>query len=98
MTRLILKPSTIPALQVWQVEVHNIVRLDKSYEAASIADIRELLQHASNKYRETSSNPPLGPLSFRYEHDERDRVIVVHALFTNKQGNPQRFARLRRVS
>ena len=98
MTRPKLKLASIPDPQVWRVEVHNIVRLDKSYETTTLAELRELLQHAASKYRETPENPPLGPLSFRYEHDERDRVVVVHALFTNKHGNPQRFARLRRIS
>lgn len=84
-------------ITTWVVEEEYIVGLPPSFEALTLEVLRQELQQSTLRYRTRPDRPPIGPLSFRYETDNRDRVTVVHAYFTGKDGRRKRYARLRRV-
>ncbi len=95
MTRPLLR---LPALHTrWRVETSHMVQLPDSYEVLTLEELREQLQQATLKYRARPDKPPLGELTFRYETDNRDRVVAVLAYFTGKDKQLKRFARLRRT-
>lgn len=95
MTRPILKLKSPPVR--WRVETAQIVQLPEFIEALTIEQLRQELQKLACTYRPRPGKPPLGLLSFRYEHDCNERIAVVHAYFRGSDKKLKRFARLRKV-
>lgn len=92
MTKTILRarPAT------WHVTASHMVELPPTLQANNLNHLREQLDQHARKYRSTPDKPPLGELTYRYETDSRDRVNLIHAYFTGRDGKLKRFARLER--
>lgn len=80
----------------WKVEASHMVEMPDKLEALNLDVLRHQLQQLTLRYRPSRGKPPLGPLTFRYETDEQDRVTIIHAYFTGRDKKLKRFARLRR--
>lgn len=86
-----------PADTEWVVEQSHRVQAIRSINSDTLPELRSRLQaladevpvHARKQY-------PYGPLDYRYECDEDDRVSVVHAYFKGHNGLRRRFMKLRR--
>lgn len=83
-------------ISTWTVESSQMVRMPDKIEAVSVEALRHELQRIAATYRPRPGKPPLGILTFRYEHDRHDRIEVVHAYFRGSDQKLKRFARLRR--
>jgi hypothetical protein len=81
----------------WIVEKSHKVKAPEYFFCASLDDLRAELQNLADTYRPGPDAPPLGELEFRYELDDDDQVLVVHAYFYNKHNDRSRFARLSRA-
>lgn len=84
-------------ITTWEVEVASIVKMPQYIEAMTLGLLRQELHRLSRTYRPRIGYPPLGPLTFRYEHDQNDHINRIHAYFTGKDSKLKRFARLRRL-
>lgn len=82
----------------WNIETSHIPikSVVGHLDAASLEDLRRQIQKYADDKPVTEERPAMGELTYRYEHDNFDRVEVVHAYFTNKHGKLARFMRLRR--
>lgn len=85
----------------WNVETSHLVAshgeaIPDYIETTTLDQLRTCLQHLANGKEVRDDRPPLGELTYRYEHDKFDRVTVVHAYFINKHNKLARFMRLRR--
>lgn len=81
---------------IWDVETSQKVKAPETIRANNLSFLRTQLQELADTYRPTNEAPPLGDLHYRYELDERDRPLVVHSYYYNKDRKLSRFIRLRR--
>lgn len=80
---------------IFNVETSHMVDVPKRVEARSLQHMREQLQSVADSKKLRIDRPPIGPLSYRYELDDDDEPLVVHAFFVNSRGKRLRFMRLK---
>ena len=84
-------------MTTWIVEKSNMVLVPESFTVLNLDELRDKLQEYADSYWPTPDKPPLGKLSFQYELDDLNRIIVVHSYFRNRQDQKARFVKLRRA-
>lgn len=82
----------------WNVETSHMVAVPQSIEADDLPELRGQVQQIADSKAVRPDRPAIGELSFKYELDDRDEPVVVHAFFTNLHGKKARFMRLRRLN
>lgn len=94
MNRPLLKlPQT---LICWTVEASHLVNHPQYIEATSLEELRREVQKLADSRSSRDNVPAFGEITFRYETDEADEVVLVQSYFRNRHGNKARFMRLRR--
>jgi hypothetical protein len=83
----------------WSVETSHLANIPQEFCSYSLNDLRKQLQEtADDRWKTGRTKYPFGDLAFRYEMNDNDEPVVVHASFIGKAGVTKRFMRLRRAS
>lgn len=92
-----MKIAQPPADTRWVVTQCWLLDHPVSINTDDLTELRSRLQALADEA--CAHRPPsyaFGPLSYRYECDEHDRVNVVHAYFVGRDKLNKRFMKLRR--
>jgi hypothetical protein len=77
----------------WQVEKSHLVAIPEKVMAETVSDLRRWVQEKADF---STNAHPFGEISFRYELNDNEEPVIIHAYFSNRHGKQQRFMRLRK--
>lgn len=76
----------------WLIESSHLAQVPVGIIAGSLTELRGKIQAIADN---STSIVPFKQLDFRYEIDDTDEVVVVHAYFVARNNTKKRFMRLR---